>query len=146
MIRPGRARDIPAIVASAINFATENYPDDKCDPVHIESVIVAALATEDAVVAVMEADDGVYAGCFVGGVGPNPLSGLPVLGEIIMWVEPQFRGHGGKLKGYVEDMCRSREWSGIAMSRPESADRAGKTFELWGYKPTERWYFKRIAA
>lgn len=142
IVRRGEVRDVHKIVAGTLEFARTAYPDDKCDADHIATVIGDALTLDGGMVAVMETPKREFAGAFVGVVGANPLTGKPVCAEVILWVDPAKRGHGRKLMLYVEEWARSLGCTGLALSRPENFDRAGRLFEAWGYVPTERWYRK----
>ncbi len=144
IVRPALSRDIPWIVDAASEFASEAYPGDRIDETHIDGVVFGALGSDDALVAVMEAEGDIFAGCFLATCGQNPLTGKTVCAEVFFWVSPRFRGHGKQLLTYVENWAKSRGCDAVALSRPESAERAGKVFEAWGYAPTERWYRKNI--
>lgn len=143
IVRPALARDVPAIVDAAAEFAALAYPGDHVDETHVDGVVCMAMQSDDALVAVLD-DNDAFAGCFLATVGANPLTGKPVCAEVFFLVAPQFRGHGKRLLDYVENWARDRGCRGVALSRPESAERAGKVFELWGYAPSERWYRKKL--
>lgn len=143
IVRPALPRDIPWIVDAAGEFAADAYPGDRIDETHIDGVVCCAITDESALVAVLEIG-GAFAGCFLATVGENPLTSKPVCAEVFFWVAPQFRGHGKRLLTYVENWAKSKGCVGVALSRPESADRAGKCFEAWGYAPVERWYRKTL--
>lgn len=142
IVRPALPRDIPWIVDAAAEFAAEAYPGDPVDETHVDGVVSMAMQSDDALVVVL--DDDAFAGCFLATMGANALTGKPVCAEVFFWVSPQFRGHGKKLLDYVENWASDRGCRGVALSRPESAERAGKVFEAWGYAPSERWYRKKL--
>ena len=144
IVRPSLPRDIPWIVDAASEFAIEGYPGDRVDEDHVYDVVTAAMRRDEALVAVLEADGDKFAGCFMATSGDNLLTGKPQCAEVFFWVAPQFRGHGKRLLTYVENWARARGCETAALSRPESASRAGKIFEAWGYAPAERWYRKKL--
>lgn len=140
-VRTARPSDVEAIVSGAVRFAAERYPDDEPDPAHMASV-VGDLVDSDALALVLEGANNEFAGCYLGATIANLISGKPVAVEILFWVEPKFRGHGRSLLAYVEDWARSQGCGSAVLSRPETAERAGKVFEAWGYVPCERHYRK----
>lgn len=142
IVRPGAQYDVPHIVNAAVRFAADAYPNDPCDEGHIAGVVMHAIEADDGLVAVLETDQLVFAGCFMGCVGPNPLTGRPECAEILIWVEPKFRGRGGLLKDYAEAWARAKHCHSMALAHPEALGRAGKVFEAWGYTPSERWLRK----
>ena len=139
--RPARLDDVPAMVQGVVDFAAERYPGDAPDREHIAGVI-ASIMESGSLVLVMDGPGDCFTGCYLGTVVPNMISAKPDLVEIFLWVEPGFRGHGRSLLGYVESWARAQSCASVVLSRPETAERAGRTFQAWGYSPCERHYRK----
>jgi GNAT superfamily N-acetyltransferase len=133
---------VPHIVNAAVRFAKDAYPNDPCDEGHIAGVVMHAIDDDDALVAVLETDVLEFAGCFLGCTGPNPLTGRLECAEILIWVEPKFRGRGRALLDYAEEWAKAKRCHSVALSRPEALDRVGRVFMAWGYSPSERWLRK----
>lgn len=136
-------RDIENIVRAATEFAKTGYPNDPCSEEHLWTVVRNAMDSTDALAAVLR-DEGEFAGCFLGSVGANLLSGQLMCAEIFFWVEPGYRGHGRKLLSYAQRWAKERGCSAIVLSAPRSAERAQEVFRRWGFKPTEHWYRKAL--
>lgn len=75
-------------------FADETYPHEEIDTGHVAAFLSATMANPDGLVAVMETDSGIFAGLFVALLHRNLLTGLPSMGEILFYVDPDVRGHG----------------------------------------------------
>ena len=143
IVSPAVSRDIENIAQAAQEFAKNGYPTDKCCEDHIWTVIRDAMDNTNALVAVLR-DEGEFAGCFLGVVGPHVLTGKLSCAEIFFWVEPRYRGHGRKLLDYVQKLALQRGCSELVLSAPQSAERAATLFRRWGFKPAETWYRKEL--
>lgn len=142
IVRPATRHDVRSIVRAAALFAVEAYQGDPCNEAHVAEVVERAIDGEDALAAVLETDEAVFAGCYLGCTGRNPLTGLREFVEIFLWVEPWSRGHGRKLVTYAEEWARWKGCHSAALSHPETSERVGKVFKAWGYSPSERWLRK----
>lgn len=141
IVRPSVWRDIGNIVRAVNEFAADSYARDKVDADHVEQFVAKAIRSDAGLAASMFEGE-TFAGCFIGAVSQNPLTGQLGCAEIFFYVEPQFRGHGKRLLKYVEQRAKERGCETFALSAPESEDRAQRVFQAWGYVPCERWFRK----
>ena len=144
IVRPATFADLPDLVASAIKLGNLHYQGDEPTRAHITDVIEGIVGGTSSLTLVMEDGHGTYAGCYLGTLIANMISGKPVSVEILFWVEPEFRGHGRSLLGYVEDWARAQGCTSTVLSCPARADRAARVFEAWGYEPSERHFRKKL--
>lgn len=143
ILRLAEARDVPFICTAVRELAAKDYQQDKCNPSHIYDVIETAIESPTSLVAVMD-DEDKFAGCFMGTIGQNLLSGSLTCAEVFFWVEPRYRGHGKKLLKFAENWARSKDCKTFALSAPQSAVRANMVFSKWGFTTSEVWYRKAL--
>lgn len=144
IVRPATARDMPAMLMGVSIFAAEAYPNDCMDAQHVMAFLRGALESQDALVAVMEADHAMFAGLFVAVLNRNLLTGAPSMGEILFYVDPVARGHGRKLLRYAEDWARERGCCRATLCHLETTPRLETAYRRWGYEPIERAYRKEL--
>ena len=145
-VRPGKHSDVAAIISAASKFAasTSYANSDAVRENHVLDVVRSTFENPKALVAILETDEGKFAGVFMGLLHPSLLSGDAVAVEIFLWVEPYARGHGKKLLSYFEDWAAERNCVDVALSHPASEGRVGRLFQAWGYSPSEHWYRKKL--
>ena len=140
--RHATALDVDALVQCVVDFAAVSYPNDKPDRRHITGVVLGAMDSDHSLVAVLEDDAGKVAGCYLGTQIQNMISGAPTAVEILFYVSPTYRGHGGKLLSFAEQWAEDQGCKSMFLSCPATAPRAGKYFEAKGYTLTECHYGK----
>ena len=144
-IRKAVAGDFPAIIAAIQDFvATSSYAKhDTVDAAHVGATLTALSASHDGVVLVLEDNDD-FAGCYVGMAHQHLFSGARMLGELFVYVRPDLRGRGKKLKAAAEEWARGRGCQSVTFSFPESAAHLDPVYRKWGYEPCERSYRKEL--
>jgi GNAT superfamily N-acetyltransferase len=144
IVRLAVLADVPNIVSNAIQLASDRYHGDAPEYGHIEGVVVSAIQSSGSVVAVLETDDGLYSGVFIGAEMCNPISARLTLVEVMFYLPPDRRGHGKKLLNFVCQIAASDGCSEVFLSHPNGADRAGLAFKAWGFELAELHYRKAI--
>lgn len=141
IVRLAEIRDIADLASAAQSFVATAYPD-KIDPEHLIATAETAVSDPNGIVAILDGEH--FAGCYVGGLVNSHISGERMLVEIFLWVDPEFRGNGHKLVEFAEDVARDRGATSCWLSHPAIAERAGQTFERWGYALAEKHYRKAL--
>ena len=143
-VRDATEQDVPSIASSAVALGQEAIRHDPPNRDHINNVVSALIAHEDGLACVLESNAGHYAGCYLGTLYPNQLSGKRVAIEILFWVNRTFRGHGKRLLDFAEKWAREHGCEANYLSHPIGMARVGSTFEAWGYEVTELHYRKPL--
>lgn len=137
--------DIPNIIDGIKDFvASSSYHVDTVDPSHVEGTLLALLSADDGCVAVLEADDGRFAGCFIGMAHPHLFSGKRMMGELFIYTTRDARGHGGKLRRYAEEWARDHDCKTFCIAYPESESHLEKVYRRWGFAPCETNWRKEL--
>lgn len=143
-VRPATDADMPSLLLGVSVFADEAYPNESVDTDRVATFLRATIGNPDGLVAVMETDRGMFAGLFVALLHRNLLTGLPSMGEILFYVDPEARGHGKRLLTYAEDWARDRGCKRATLCHLETTPRLETAYRRWGYVPLERSYQKEL--
>ena len=145
IVRDAHQADIPNIIEGIQDFvASSSYKIDTVDPLHVENTLLALLGNGDGCVAVLETDEGHFAGCFVGLAHLHLFSGARMLGELFIYTTKAARGHGGKLRRFAEDWARDRDCKTFNIAYPVSESHLEKVYRRWGFVPCETHWRKEL--
>ena len=145
IIRDAHQADIPNIIEGIKDFvASSSYHVDTVDALHVENTILALLNSGDGCVAILETDEGHFAGCFIGMAHPHLFSGKRMMGELFIYTTRNARGHGGKLRRFAEEWARERDCKTFGIAYPESESHLEKVYRRWGFVPCETNWRKEL--
>lgn len=146
IIREAHEADFPSIVEAIETFvAHSSYAEfDRVNGPHVVATLRALRASPDGLILAMIDDAGLFAGCFVGARHAHLFSGEPMCGELFVWVRPDARGEGKRLKAHAEAWARGRGCKSTTFSFPESEAHLDAVYRKWGYTPLERSYRKEL--
>ncbi len=145
IVRDAHQADIPDIIEGVKAFvAASSYKIDTVDPLHVENTLLALLGNADGCIAVLETDQGGFAGCFIGLAHLHLFSGQKMLGELFIYTTPAARGHGGKLRHFAEDWARDRDCKTFGIAYPVSESHLEKVYRRWGFTPCETHWRKEL--
>lgn len=146
IVRTGTLRDIPEIVDSVQNFvAASSYKLERVNVEHVQETLRRMLAAPDeALVVILETDQGQYAGVFLGLAHSHLFSGAKMFGELFIYTLPSARGHGNKLRVFAEEWARERECRAFSLAHPMSESHLVKVYDRWGFQPYEVHYRKDL--
>lgn len=144
-IRRADFADLPALLSAVERMVSESTfaKTQKFNRSQSEETLWFLIQNERAVCLILE-DGKTFAGAYIGKAAENAVSGDRWLGEIFLWTEPKYRGHGGKLKAAAEAAAKELGCTSAVLSHPASAPRVGKLYQRWGYELTELVYRKAI--
>lgn len=145
IIRDAHQADIPNIIAGIKEFVgSSSYQVDSVDPLHVENTLLALLGSSDGCVAILETDDGHFAGCFIGMAHAHLFSGKRMFGELFIYTTRSARGHGNKLRLYAEEWARDRDCTTFGIAYPVSEAHLEKVYRRWGFVPCETHWRKEL--
>jgi GNAT superfamily N-acetyltransferase len=145
ILRDAHQADIPNIIEGIRNFvASSSYQVDTVDSLHVENTLLSLVANQDGCVAVLETDEGQFAGCFIGMAHPHLFSGKRMLGELFIYTVKAARGHGGKLRRFAEEWARDRNCETFCIAYPVSESHLEKVYRRWGFTPCETHWRKEL--
>jgi GNAT superfamily N-acetyltransferase len=145
LIRDAHQGDIPNIIEGINDFvSSSSYKIDSVDPLHVENTLLQLIASGDGCVAVLETEEGRFAGCFIGMAHPHLFSGKRMLGELFIYTTKSARGHGGKLRRFAEDWARDRDCQTFCIAYPMSESHLEKVYRRWGFVQCETNWRKEL--
>lgn len=145
IIRDAHQADIPNIIAGIHDFvSSSSYQCDSVDDLHVENTMLNLLSSGDGCVAVLETDEGQFAGCFIGMAHPHLFSGKRMMGELFIYTTRAARGHGGKLRRYAEEWACEHECKTFCIAYPVSESHLEKVYKRWGFVPCETHWRKEL--
>jgi GNAT superfamily N-acetyltransferase len=134
-IRPGTLADVPALVTLARHFVASYGAAGPENPAQLETLATHLVSTPTTTVLVADAG----AGHLVGMIGlvayAHHVSGVPTVGEVAWWVDPDARGCGVALLQRAERWAAEQGASQIQLIAPN--DRVGRLYQRRGYTPIE---------
>lgn len=145
-IRPATESDIPSIIDGIEQFVrASSYGEfDAVDRDHVTATLNFLIPSPDALVCVME-DGAEFVGCFIGAASPHLFSGQKLLGELFIYVKPDRRGVGGKLRKHAEEWARANGCKTFTIAHPDSEAHLEQVYRHWGFTPCERHYRKELS-
>lgn len=145
VIRDAHKADITNIISGIQEFvASSSYRIDVVDELHVENTLLHLIGHGDGCVAVLESEDGAFAGCFIGLAHPHLFSGKRMLGELFIYTTRESRGHGGKLRRFAEEWAREHDCSTFSIAYPVSESHLEKVYRRWGFVPCETHWRKEL--
>lgn len=145
IVRDAVEADVPHIIEGIKHFVSaSSYRSDAVDVEHVAHTLKALLSSHDGLVAVMESDNGEFAGCFVGMAHPHLFSAERIFGELFIYTTTKARGHGNKLRRFAEEWARDAGCSSFLIAHPMSEGHLEKVYRRWGFEPHEVHFRKEL--
>jgi len=143
MIRRAVASDRDAVVDLGLRFLRETaYAGRIAENVgQMESLADALIGSDRTVIVVAELD-----GALVGMIGmvanAHHISGEPIAGEVMWWVNPESRGIGVRLLRAAEQWAREQGAVKVHMIAPDA--QVGELYQRLGYEAIETTYQRSL--
>ena len=139
-IRPATLADVPRLVTMARTQIAAVYDAAVPDaPAQVEATVTQLLTSPTSAVFVAE-----QAGHVVGMIGlmryTHHASGLPTVGEVMWWMDPDARGGGVALLKRAERWAAETGAQTIQVSAPAANAGVGRIYERRGYRAVETTY------
>lgn len=145
IVRDAVEADVPHIIEGIKHFvASSSYRGDPVDEAHVANTINVLLSNDDGLVAVMETDNGEFAGCFIGMAHPHLFSAQRIFGELFIYTTEKARGHGNKLRRFAEEWARDANCICFLIAHPMSESHLERVYRRWGFEPHEVHFRKEL--
>jgi GNAT superfamily N-acetyltransferase len=143
LIRPATLADVPRLVAMGRQQIAATYGEAVADnPAQLEALATQLVTAPHAVVFVADRDATV-----VGMIGlvafRHHLSGVPMVGEVMWWVDPAARGVGLGLLRHAERWARAQGATEMQVAAPTGTT-VGRLYEHRGYRAVETQYQRTL--
>jgi GNAT superfamily N-acetyltransferase len=144
-IRTAAASDCGAILDAIEGFVVaSSYRSEPVNREHVLGLLIGLIQNQDGIVAVLEDDQGKFAGVFIGMAHAHLFSGRKILSELFIYTRPSARGHGSKLREFAEEWGRENGCLMFIIAHPVSEAHLEKVYRRWGFAPHEAHYQKEL--